>query len=97
MVHWKLESSIKLLKTAKDDLRTEDMNGSCVSYLNLQWDRIKMSEARLDSGSVLYELLLHVFEEKTWCCTWLLRLQSPTQALEIQGVQIANQNWIELG
>ena len=73
------------------------MNGSCVSYLNLQWDRIKMSEARLDSGSVLYELLLHVFEEKTWCCTWLLRLQSPTQALEIQGVQIANQNWIELG
>lgn len=89
MVHWKLESSIKLLKTAKDDLRTEDMNGS--------WDRIRMSEARLDSGSVLYELLLHVFEEKTWCCTWLLRLQSPTQALEIQGVQIANQNWIELG
>ena len=56
-----------------------------------------MSEARLDSGSVLYELLLHVFEEKTWCCTWLLRLQSPTQALEIQGVQIANQNWIESG
>ena len=26
-VHWKLES---LLTTAKDDLRTEDMNGICV-------------------------------------------------------------------